>query len=469
MKTPLVLFLLLLSGASSLAQSDSLFYSLPDTGQTETSSTAPSLSVSASDQYSSESVRVVYGAVSTAYSGSVPITDPAGAGSARAESGASSTVYTITTASGASGTVRWTFHLTGQMSGGNEGQGNYFLSYEARVDNPSNTVIFGGGLNPDGLSGTQPSDHATFNTTHSFTSGQPFVVELRVASSANLSSTNSDATPPGGARGSVNVTLGTGGFSVVDENDQPLDYTAESRTGSARALTYPVGGAFNTFSLSNAAPGRFNTSMQLLGGTASASTQVTAAFVAPPTDNSIKPVSDVVDLAGTNSDPVVVKIDFDPSAAQTLFGSNYFSYLALAWFKNSTGQWKNAVLGNTGTTEPTFFNRGYNPATDFHLGYFGVDAANKYAWAVVNHNSQFVVTFPPPELAVKSVTRPAANTIHLNCLGEPARANRIETSPDLSANSWTTLATVTADGSGAFQYDDTNATGAKKFYRVAYP
>ena len=37
------------------------------------------------------------------------------------------------------------------------------------------------------------------------------------------------------------------------------------------------------------------------------------------------------------------------------------------------------------------------------------------------------------------------------------------------AVAWTTLATVTADASGAFSYDDTAATAPKKFYRVAYP
>jgi hypothetical protein len=65
-------------------------------------------------------------------------------------------------------------------------------------------------------------------------------------------------------------------------------------------------------------------------------------------------------------------------------------------------------------------------------------------------------------------TRTATNTIHLQCLGVPNAVNRIESSPNLSANSFTTLTSVTADSGGAFSFDDTNA-GTKKFYRIAYP
>jgi hypothetical protein len=65
-------------------------------------------------------------------------------------------------------------------------------------------------------------------------------------------------------------------------------------------------------------------------------------------------------------------------------------------------------------------------------------------------------------------THPASNTIHLQCLGVPSATNRIEFSPDLSPNSFTTLTSPVADATGAFQYDDANA-GTKKFYRLAYP
>jgi hypothetical protein len=69
---------------------------------------------------------------------------------------------------------------------------------------------------------------------------------------------------------------------------------------------------------------------------------------------------------------------------------------------------------------------------------------------------------------ITSITYPATNTIHLNCVGAPNVVNRVEWSPDLSPNSFHTLSSVAADANGAFQYDDTSA-GTKKFYRGAYP
>ena len=71
-------------------------------------------------------------------------------------------------------------------------------------------------------------------------------------------------------------------------------------------------------------------------------------------------------------------------------------------------------------------------------------------------------------LKITSVAHPSANTIHLNCLGVASAINRIEWSPDLTPGSFHTLASVMANPSGAFQYDDTSA-GTKKFYRLVYP
>ncbi len=74
----------------------------------------------------------------------------------------------------------------------------------------------------------------------------------------------------------------------------------------------------------------------------------------------------------------------------------------------------------------------------------------------------------PVARSIVSITHPASNTIHLEGLGQPNAPNRIESSPDLSEDSFKTLATVMADANGAFQYDDTDA-GATKFYRAEYP
>ena len=113
----------------------------------------------------------------------------------------------------------------------------------------------------------------------------------------------------------------------------------------------------------------------------------------------------------------------------------------------------------------------------------GVDGSNLMFWAtdasvslgLMTPNQGFVMlrhplvaTSAPYPLAISSITYPASNTIHLQCVGVPFAVNRIESSPDLRANSFTTLTSISVDGTGVFQYDDTNA-GTQRFYRVAYP
>lgn len=69
---------------------------------------------------------------------------------------------------------------------------------------------------------------------------------------------------------------------------------------------------------------------------------------------------------------------------------------------------------------------------------------------------------------ITSITRSDNQTIVLQCQGVPNRINRIEASPDLSANSFQTINSVMADASGAFSFEDTNP-GTKRFYRLAFP
>jgi hypothetical protein len=74
----------------------------------------------------------------------------------------------------------------------------------------------------------------------------------------------------------------------------------------------------------------------------------------------------------------------------------------------------------------------------------------------------------PRPLQITSISHPASNTVHLQGIGVANATNRIEWSPDLSPNSFTTLTSITTDATGAIQYDDVNA-GPRKFYRLAYP
>lgn len=99
--------------------------------------------------------------------------------------------------------------------------------------------------------------------------------------------------------------------------------------------------------------------------------------------------SDVYSLHGTGSDIFVLQLSI----------SGLDSGSSLGWLDTDIGsatynQWVNAVEGNDGGM-PVFFARGYNAATDFHLGYYGVDLNTGSVWAVLNHNSDFAI-IPEP-------------------------------------------------------------------------
>lgn len=72
---------------------------------------------------------------------------------------------------------------------------------------------------------------------------------------------------------------------------------------------------------------------------------------------------------------------------------------SLLWYDSATNLWVNAVLGNSnaGTMGLTGFqgDGAYNAGSDFVLGYWGYDSANKVVWAVLDHNSQFALSAVP--------------------------------------------------------------------------
>jgi hypothetical protein len=60
----------------------------------------------------------------------------------------------------------------------------------------------------------------------------------------------------------------------------------------------------------------------------------------------------------------------------------------------------------------------------------------------------------------------------LQCLGAPNQVNNIQASPDLNPVNFATVvpAPDSADGFGAFQYDDAGAVGqTKRFYKIVFP
>jgi fibronectin-binding autotransporter adhesin len=135
------------------------------------------------------------------------------------------------------------------------------------------------------------------------------------------------------------------------------------------------------------AGGDFATTAELLGGTAGADRTVAMAWRQGASGEKGTLISDVLSLEGSGDDTYVLHMSYDP---------NWGASAYLAWLDGDG--WVNAVAGNTGGT-PMFFDAAYDPAEHFTLGYHGVDTANHFAWAVLNHNSQFAVV-PEPGTAL---------------------------------------------------------------------
>jgi hypothetical protein len=383
-------------------------------GRDQEDLTASSLSDEFTGVFDSGNVRSIYGSVHTLLTANVP--PHPGSWSVCVESmGSWNDVITLTSP-GYSGPVvaRLIAHLDGDLIGSSSGDGYFSAAYALTTQ----AGPYGGILNSAGFSGTPPSAlrTITYDQSTSFDQGTAYLQvtgELRVDVTA--SGTNSDPhgcdSPcrPGGGNATSDLLFGVGHFTLFDNQNNTLDYTAESHTGSARGSNIPAGGPYAGFNLTNNAPGRIGTTLSLLDGTASAATNVTAAFVAPPTP---KAASDVIELNGTGNDPFVVQMSFDPNAP-SYFGSFLFQ---LCWLPEGSTRWVNATLGNYQGPPPHFVgNRAYNSSTDFHLGYFGLDPANKVAWAVINHNSVYAVSVPLDLVSVVSrKTHGAAGNFDIN-------------------------------------------------------
>ena len=75
-------------------------------------------------------------------------------------------------------------------------------------------------------------------------------------------------------------------------------------------------------------------------------------------------------------------------------------------------------------------------------------------------------------LRITSIIRLPNAHVVLQCLGVPNQVNNLQVSPDLSPGSFGTISPApgSADGTGAFQYDDAGTVGlTKRFYRLAFP
>jgi fibronectin-binding autotransporter adhesin len=138
--------------------------------------------------------------------------------------------------------------------------------------------------------------------------------------------------------------------------------------------------------------GNLQTAATLLDGTAPAERNIAMSFNVA--DNSL---SDVVTLSGTGNDVFVLQLSYVDTPSQE-------SALFLGW-RNSGGQWLNAVAGNSGGTAFAAGNISYadyiagfgGNLTAANLGAYGRDEAANVAWAILNHNSEFAVAVPEPD------------------------------------------------------------------------
>ena len=158
----------------------------------------------------------------------------------------------------------------------------------------------------------------------------------------------------------------------------------------------------------------------LIDGTASGATTVTMGLAASGTANfeiqgSLGGI--LANVEGTGPDKYVVQLDYNQGAALAAAGDQRRLFLASS---DGTTPFANAVDANTDlpdeANQPTKFHRAYNPATDFVLGYYGVDTVNNRVWAVVDYAGYFGlgahdVTATP--VGPVSATEPAGGVLAL--------------------------------------------------------
>lgn len=110
--------------------------------------------------------------------------------------------------------------------------------------------------------------------------------------------------------------------------------------------------------------------------------------------------SDILDLTGLNGEVFVLQLTYDPLLIQPGAPG-----VMLGW--NDNGLWRNAVLGNQ--TGNAFFVGDTAYDGILQTGRWGFDSANNTAWAVLDHNSQFMVlSIPEPGTAALLLLAAAA-------------------------------------------------------------
>jgi hypothetical protein len=290
--------------------------------------------------------------------------------------------------------VRQTVHVYGGLTINASETAYAHIGYRIAIT-PVGITYQGDWDSQAGFSGTPMASLETFTYDRQVTIGQPFSSFYDAEIDGKSIGGQNDVAGEGHVSG--NITLRTDAPVFIDPNtNQPINFTSTSSEGGARGQVTPSGTSYGGFSLTNTAPGRFNSTFQVLDGTATRITFVHVGFVSAP-DSEITLASDVATLKGIGADQFVAQMNYDPGVAGGFPGGE--NAARLAYLDPSTGKWANAVLGNNGGA-PKLIQGAYDPSADFHLGYYGVDTVHHVVWAVLNYDGEFGVgAVGEPQLA----------------------------------------------------------------------
>lgn len=354
---------------------------------------------------------------------------------------------------GTHGTAVFTYHLSGSQS---------LNRTDACLNRwQLDSEIFGtwGQDYGDGTyAGQHISDVPTYTVDRSFTFGGSIFEHMDLIGGVQLETHS-------GGEGELHLSLVAGSIAVFDNAGNPVAYSSTSSAGVARAAIFTNGVSYAGFSVTNNLGNQ--TALTVLGGTntvTGSNETVAATFTPPPDTNQF--VSDVVDFSGADTNLVALQLFYDPVAAIAHFGSE--TNVALLWFNQASNKWGNAVEGNSdGGLAHQFFQGAFNLATQFHLGNFGVDTVKHAVWAVLDHNSQFVVGVVAPPVRFAGISA-GTNGTSLMLSGPPTGQFFIDYSSSLVAPGWTLLGMTTLDTNGTSIFNDATSVSAnpQRFYRA---
>jgi len=162
-------------------------------------------------------------------------------------------------------------------------------------------------------------------------------------------------------------------------------------------------------------PSGYPTTATLLAGNADGNTTVSMSYSANGTLHPASPyaVSDVLTLTisgtgslGTGHDGSTLTTPF---VLQMTYGAGVTGQEYIGWWDGTINQWVNAIAGDSNSNLPADYEGGNalqesyatyvqdNPSLtlDQELGVYGFDSTTNTVWAVIDHNSSFVV-IPEP-------------------------------------------------------------------------